>query len=198
MKNIFKTILSLSIIALTFISCSSDDGVSNSSNQFIVDGETYTLPPIEGNYRPVTIVSDLSYVEEGEEISVKTITITGLKGTDSFANLIFPIFYKQNSFISGTYNFYVDPVSGPPTLDEQLIAEGRLCVLPSLVFGLNTGSSITTALTPTDSSTLTVIDNGNLNFTFQYNGMFNEYDNSSNIIGTVPVEMNITTDVVLE
>ena len=49
---------------------------------------------------------------------------------------------------------------------------------------------------PSSNATVTVINNGNSNYTIQFKGAFKEIDSDDNIVGTMPVEISITNNLV--
>jgi hypothetical protein len=48
------------------------------------------------------------------------------------------------------------------------------------------------------TGTVKVVNNGNNNYTIQYNGNYKKYDTNFVAIGTVPVVINLTTDVLVQ
>lgn len=189
MKNILKSILSLSIFALTLISCSSDDSPSPlPAAQFTVDWVVYTLPESNG----LAGLDFFRYDNQSVIIRKSNITIQGFNGQNT-AVVIFALEYKDGLPVEGTYNINNEDVLSD-SYDDQLQGENRVCTREESFVLVNSIQRRGTM--PSSNATVTVINNGNSNYTIQFNGAFKEIDSDDNIVGTMPVEISITNNLV--
>ncbi|MFD2907270.1 hypothetical protein ACFSX9_00840 [Flavobacterium ardleyense] len=193
MKNQFKIIALFLIGALFLTSCSSnDDGAS--SSQFKVNGQSYDLLPTSA---VTEIKMDNVHTVQGQIFDRSTITIMGLTGFN-FASVSFDLYYKDGSPIAGTYNIGDTEGDNSFDFDNQLLAEQKLCLGWTSACTYSDASNGLGANANNPTGTVTVVDNGNSNYSIQYNGDFRKYDSSFNVTGNVPVVINITSDVLIQ
>lgn len=193
MKNKFK-IIALLLGILILNSCSSNDD-SQPSNQFSIDGQSYSLLPSNSL---VELKMDNQIEDQGQTYDRSSITLSGLNGT-TIGIASFDLFYKDGLPVEGTYTIASTLSDNDPDFFDQLLTENKLCL------GWTSSCSVSEAVAPTflinannPVGTVTVINNGNSNYTIQFNGNYRKYDENFNEIGTVPVVINVTTNVTIQ
>jgi hypothetical protein len=95
--------------------------------------------------------------------------------------------------VEGTYNINNEDVLSD-SYDDQLQGENRVCTREESFVLVNSIQRRGTM--PSSNATVTVINNGNSNYTIQFNGAFKEIDSDDNIVVTMPVEISITNNLV--
>lgn len=191
MKKILKTTLVLFLSTFLFQSCSSSDDKNSANNQVSIDGESYSVP--SGSVIELKM-DNMTY--DSQLFDRSSIVITGIKGS-RIATVSFDLFYFDGLPIEGTYTinnvldddyeFYQD------FFNNQKLCAGwtSACAVEEL-----DGNFLINSNNPT--GTVTVTNNGNNNYTIQYNGNYKIYDDSFNEIGSVPVVLDITSDVIVQ
>ena len=100
--------------------------------------------------------------------------------------------------MAGTYNID-QTLDDEPDFFENLLVAQKLCLgWTSMCAVTQAGSSSFLINANNPTGTVKVVNNGNNNYTIQYNGNYKKYNNNFQVIGTVPVVINITTDVVVQ
>jgi hypothetical protein len=193
MKNLLKSTLVLFVISLLFQSCSSSEEVESLvSNQISIDGQLYNTLP--SNSVVELRMNNLNI--DGQVYDRSSISITGIAGT-TIANVSFDLYYKDGLPVAGTYNIDQTLDNDSDFFDNLLVAQ-KLCLgWTSMCAVTQAGSSSFLINANNPTGTVKVVNNGNNNYTIQYNGNYKKYNNFQ-VIGTVPVVINITTDVVVQ
>lgn len=194
MKKVLKSLFLLSSFIL--LSCSSNDDETSTvvnTNQFKVDGQFYSL-------LPVSSVVDLRMNDMNIENNIydrSSITINGLNGSN-IAVATFDLYYKDGLPLTGTYNID-DTLNSDSDFYENLHLSQKLCLGWTSMCNVTqagNSSSLINANNPT--GTVTVTNNGNNNYTIKYDGYYKKYNNDFQIIGTIPVKIDITTNVLVQ
>lgn len=193
MKNLLKSTLVLFVISLLFQSCSSSEEVESLvSNQISIDGQLYNTLP--SNSVVELRMNNLNI--DGQVYDRSSISITGIAGT-TIATVSFDLYYKDGLPVAGTYNIDQTLDNDSDFFDNLLVAQ-KLCLgWTSMCAVTQAGSSSFLINANNPTGTVKVVNNGNNNYTIQYNGNYKKYNNFQ-VIGTVPVVINITTDVVVQ
>ncbi len=191
MKNYFKIIALFLVGSLSLTSCSSSDD-SAASNQFQVDGQSYEVLPSNGL---VELKMDNIYTDQGQSFDRSTVSLVGVNGT-TVASVAFDLFYKDGLPVEGTYSIAETLDDYSPDFYDQLLTDEKLCLGWTSLCAVNQGGSTLLINANNPIGTVTVTNNGNNNFTIQYNGNFRKYNSNFEVIGTVPVVINITSDLV--
>lgn len=193
MKNFFKpfTIFCAALVLLT--SCSSSDDNATSS-EFKIDNQSYTLLPTQGI---VEQKMNNMITQQGQTFDRSTITLSGTSGTN-VATVSFDLYYKDGLPVEGTYSIAETSNSTSPGFYTSLVTNQKLCLgVTSMCAVFQGGSSIAiNANNPV--GTVTVTKNSTANYTIQYNGNFKKYNSSFQVIGTVPVVINVTSNVFIQ
>lgn len=191
MKQLTKVILFLSFTVFLF-SCSSDSSSSGGAT-FKVNNQTYTMQPSNGI---VLINQDLS----SQNMKRSSFTVTGLKGTSEIATVSFDLFRKPTESVSGTYTIYDTDDASSDDIEAYVQTNDRGCLgwTSSLqVIEIMSQQIQTSANNPNTGATITITDNGNNSYTIKYTGSYRKYDDNFTVIGTVPVEINVTGTAVI-
>ena len=191
MKNYFKIIALFLVGSLSLTSCSSSDD-SAASNQFQVDGQSYEVLPSNGL---VELKMDNVYTDQGQSFDRSTVSLVGVNGT-TVASVAFDLFYKDGLPVEGTYSIAETLDDYSPDFYDQLLTDEKLCLGWTSLCAVYQGGSTLLINANNPIGTVTVTNNGNNNFTIQYNGNFRKYNSNFEVIGTVPVVINITSDLV--
>lgn len=193
MKNLLKSALVFFVIMSLFQSCSEDEETPVNT-QFTIDGQTYNLLPTNG---VVELKMNNLININGQYYDRSSITISGTSGT-LLANLNFDLFYKDGLPVAGTYTI-ADTLDGNGDFYSDLSVAQKLCsgwTSMCVVVQSNSSSALIDSNNPT--GTVKVINNGNNNYTVQFNGNYRKYNSNFDVIGTVPVVMDITTNVTVQ
>jgi len=126
-----------------------------------------------------------------------TITVTGIAGT-KIGTVGFDLYYKDGLPVEGTYTID-NTFNNNSNFITNLVTAQKLCS------GWTTACSVMEAVNSTylvnannPSGTVKVINNGNSNYTIQFNGNFKKYNTNFVEIGTVPVVIDITSNVLIQ
>ncbi|WP_339888916.1 hypothetical protein [uncultured Flavobacterium sp.] len=195
MKNHLKSIVLLVLTSVVIFSCSSDSDSSKSANQFTIEGQSYTLIP---DNALLELKMDNHIMDQGQTYDRSSITLSGLNGT-TIGTASFDLFYKDGLPVEGTYTITGSLSDNDPDFFDQLLVDNKLCL------GWTSSCAVSEAGAPTflvnannPTGTVTVINNGNSNYTIQFNGNYRKYDGNFEVIGTSPVVINVTTDVTIQ
>lgn len=192
MKNFFKPFTILCAALVLFTSCSSDD--STESSEFVIDNQSYTVNPGQG-----VIEQKLNnfYTQQGQTFDRSTITINGISGTN-VAAVSFDLYYKDGLPVEGTYSIAETLDDNDVDFFDDLVTNQKLCLgWTSLCAVFQGGSSVAVnANNPIGS--VTVTKNSATNYTIKFNGNYRKYNSSFQVIGTVPVVINVTSDVFIQ
>ena len=193
MKNFFKpfTIFCAALVLLT--SCSSSDD-SATSSEFKIDNQSYTLLPTQGI---VEQKMNNMITQQGQTFDRSTITLSGTSGTN-VATVSFDLYYKDGLPVEGTYSIAETLDDNDADFFDDLVTNQKLCLgFTSMCAVFQGGSSIAiNANNPV--GTVTVTKNSTANYTIQYNGNFKKYNSSFQVIGTVPVVINVASNVFIQ
>jgi hypothetical protein len=189
MKNFFKpfTIFCAALVLLT--SCSSSDD-SATSSEFKIDNQSYTLLPTQGI---VEQKMNNMITQQGQTFDRSTITLSGTSGTN-VATVSFDLYYKDGLPVEGTYSI-------AETLDDNdddLVTNQKLCLGWTSMCAVFQGGSSIAINANNPVGTVTVTKNSTANYTIQYNGNFKKYNSSFQVIGTVPVVINVASNVFIQ
>jgi hypothetical protein len=185
MKQLTKVIFQLLFLVLIF-SCSSDSD-SSSNSSFKVNNETYVLIPSNG----ITIIN-----QDAFGMKRSSVTVSGVLGTSKLSNVAFDLYRKPSENISGTYTIFDDENSGSDDINSFVQTNNRGCLgWTSLVLtsSFMNPSNQDSGNNPNPSANITITDNGNNSFTVKFIGSYRKYDDNFNVVGTIPVEMDVTT-----
>lgn len=174
-------------------SCSSSDDTVASSTVFSVDNQNFTLIP--SNSIVELKMNDINI--EGQLFDRSSITITGISGT-TVATVSFDLYYKDGLPVEGTYTID-NTLDNDSDFYTNLLAAQKLCLGWTSICTITEAGSLNFALNANNPiGTVKVVNNGNNNYTIQYSNNYREYDNNFQEIGTVPVVVNITNNVVIQ
>ncbi|WP_396166089.1 hypothetical protein [Flavobacterium sp.] len=194
MKNLLKSALVLFAISSLFQSCSSSEEVETPvTNQISVDGQPYNILP--SNSVVELKMNNLNI--DGQLYDRSSISIIGMSGT-TVANVSFDLYYKDGLPMAGTYNID-QTIDNDSDFFDNLLVTQKLCLGWTSMCAVNqAGSSSFLINANNPTGTVKVVNNGNNNYTIQYNGNYKKYDTNFVAIGTVPVVINLTTDVLVQ
>ncbi|CAM3880497.1 putative lipoprotein [Flavobacterium branchiophilum] len=192
MKNFFKPFTILCAALVLFTSCSSDD--STESSEFVIDNQSYTVNPGQG-----VIEQKLNnfYTQQGQIFDRSTITINGISGTN-VATVSFDLYYKDGLPVEGTYSIAETLDDNDTDFFDDLVTTQKLCLGWTSMCAVFQGGSSVAVNANNPLGTVTVTKNSATNYTIQYNGNFRKYNSSFQVIGTVPVVINVTSDVFIQ
>lgn len=195
MKNLLK--IAVILFAVTIIqSCSSSSSPAPAAPaattaQISVDGQAYSLLPqnavIELKMNNLNI--------QGQLYNRSAISINAITGT-TVAVVNFDLFYKAGLLVAGTYNID-QTIDNSSDFYANLLVAQKLCLgWTSMCVVTQAGSQTALVRANNPVGTIKVINNGNNNYTIQYNGNFKKYNNNFQIVGYVPVVIDITSTIV--
>ena len=196
MKNLFKISLVLySVTILSLQSCSSPSSPTpdaiTANGQISVDGQTYTLLPQNA---VIELRSDNMNIDN-QVYDRSSITINAMTGF-TIATVSFDLFYKDGLPVAGTYTID-QSIDNTTNFNDNLIVAQKLCLgWTSSCSVAQAGNSSFSVQANNPTGTVNVINNGNNNYTIQYNGNYKKYDSNFEIVGQVPVIVNITSNIV--
>jgi uncharacterized protein YcfL len=193
MKNFFKpfTIFCAALVLLT--SCSSSDDNATSS-EFKIDNQSYTLLPTQGI---VEQKMNNMITKQGQTFDRSTITLSGTSGTN-IATVSFDLYYKDGLPVEGTYSIAETLDDNDADFFDDLVTNQKLCLGWTSMCAVFQGGSSIAINANNPVGTVTVTKNSTANYTIQYNGNFKKYNSSFQVIGTVPVVINVTSNVFIQ
>jgi len=193
MKNFFKpfTIFCAALVLLT--SCSSSDDNATSS-EFKIDNQSYTLLPTQGI---VEQKMNNMITEQGQTFDRSTITLSGTSGTN-IGTVSFDLYYKDGLPVEGTYSIAETFDDNDTDFFDDLVTNQKLCLGWTSMCAVFQGGSSIAINANNPVGTVTVTKNSTANYTIQYNGNFKKYNSSFQVIGTVPVVINVTSNVFIQ
>jgi len=193
MKNFFKpfTIFCAALVLLT--SCSSSDDNATSS-EFKIDNQSYTLLPTQG---VVEQKMNNMITQQGQTFDRSTITLSGTSGTN-IATVSFDLYYKDGLPVEGTYSIAETLDDNDADFFDDLVTNQKLCLGWTSSCAVFQGGSSIAINANNPLGTVKVTKNSTTNYTIQYNGNFRKYNSSFQVTGTVPVVINITSDVLIQ
>lgn len=193
MKNFFKpfTIFCAALVLLT--SCSSSDDNATSS-EFKIDNQSYTLLPTQG---VVEQKMNNMITQQGQTFDRSTITLSGTSGTN-VATVSFDLYYKDGLPVEGTYSIAETLDDNDADFFDDLVTNQKLCLGWTSMCAVFQGGSSIAINANNPVGTVTVTKNSTANYTIQYNGNFKKYNSSFQVIGTVPVVINVTSNVFIQ
>jgi hypothetical protein len=193
MKNFFKpfTIFCAALVLLT--SCSSSDDNATSS-EFKIDNQSYTLLPTQGI---VEQKMNNMIMEQGQTFDRSTITLSGTSGTN-VATVSFDLYYKDGLPVEGTYSIAETLDDNDADFFDDFVTNQKLCLGWTSMCAVFQGGSSIAINANNPVGTVTVTKNSTANYTIQYNGNFKKYNSSFQVIGTVPVVINVTSNVFIQ
>lgn len=193
MKNFFKpfTIFCAALVLLT--SCSSSDDNATSS-EFKIDNQSYTLLPTQGI---VEQKMNNMITQQGQTFDRSTITLSGTSGTN-VATVSFDLYYKDGLPVEGTYSIAETLDDNDADFFDDLVTNQKLCLGWTSMCAVFQGGSSIAINANNPVGTVTVTKNSTANYTIQYNGNFKKYNSSFQVIGTVPVVINVTSNVFIQ
>ena len=191
MKKILKTTLVLFLSTFLFQSCSSSDDKNSANNQVSIDGESYSVP--SGSVIELKM-DNMTY--DSQLFDRSSIVITGIKGS-RIATVSFDLFYFDGLPIEGTYTIN-NVLDDDYEFYQDFFSNQKLCA--GWTSACNVTQADDTFLINANNpvGTVTVTNNGNNNYTIQYNGNYKVYDDDFNEIDAVPVVLDITTNVIVQ
>jgi hypothetical protein len=194
MNNFFKpfTIFCAALVLLT--SCSSSDDSATPSSDFSIDNQSYTLLPSQGI---VEQKMNNMITQQGQTFDRSTITLSGTSGTN-VATVSFDLYYKDGLPVEGTYSIAETLNSTNPDFYASLVTNQKLCLGWTSMCAVFQGGSSIAINANNPVGTVTVTKNSTANYTIQYNGNFRKYNSSFQVVGTVPVVINITSNVLIQ
>jgi hypothetical protein len=193
MKNFFKpfTIFCAALVLLT--SCSSSDD-SATSSEFKIDNQSYTLLPTQGI---VEQKMNNMITQQGQTFDRSTITLSGTSGTN-VATVSFDLYYKDGLPVEGTYSIAETLDDNDADFFDDLVTNQKLCLGWTSMCAVFQGGSSIAINANNPVGTVTVTKNSTANYTIQYNGNFKKYNSSFQVIGTVPVVINVASNVFIQ
>jgi hypothetical protein len=194
MKKLLKLTFLFGVSMILFQSCtsSSNDPIQAANNQFTIDGQAYPLSPTN----PVTEIKMNNLSANNFVYDRSTITVIGVVGT-KIANVSFDLYYKDGLPVEGTYSIDT-AINNNSSFITNLVAAQKLCSgWTSACSVIQVGSTLPLINANNPGGTVKVINNGNSNYTIQFNGNFKKYTNFVET-GTVPVVVDITSNVLIQ
>jgi hypothetical protein len=193
MKNFFKpfTIFCAALVLLT--SCSSSDD-SATSSEFKIDNQSYTLLPTQGI---IEQKMNNMITKQGQTFDRSTITLSGTSGTN-VATVSFDLYYKDGLPVEGTYSIAETLDDNDADFFDDLVTNQKLCLGWTSMCAVFQGGSSIAINANNPVGTVTVTKNSTANYTIQYNGNFKKYNSSFQVIGTVPVVINVASNVFIQ
>jgi hypothetical protein len=195
MKKLLKLTSLICVSMILFQSCSSSSNDANpiGNSQFSIDGQIYPLSPTN----PVTEIRQNNLSLNNFVFDRSTITVTGIAGT-KIGTVSFDLYYKDGLLVEGTYAID-NTLENDSDFITNLVSAQKLCsgwTSPCSVIQAGSTSELINANNP--AGTVKVTNNGNSNYTIQYNGNFKKYNTNFVEIGTVPIVIDITSNVFIQ
>lgn len=194
MKKLLKLASLICVTIILFQSCSSSSNDSIPTNgQFSIDGQIFPLSP----NNPVTEIRMNNLNSNNFVYDRSAITVTGIDGT-KVGSVSFDLYYKDGLPVEGTYTID-NTLNNNSYFFTNLVTAQKLCLgWTTACSVIQAGSSTFLVNANNPSGTVKVINNGNSNYTIQYNGNFKKYNTNFVEIGTVPVVIDITSNVLIQ
>lgn len=193
MKKHFQIIALFLAGSLLLTSCSSSDD-STPANQFKIDGQSFTVSPVYGLGE---IKMDNILTEQGQTFDRSSISLNGINGT-TIGMVGFDLFYKDGLPVEGVYNIAETTDDYEDDFYSLLLAQQKQCLGWTSQCAVSQVGAAFSINANNPTGTVTVTNNGNNNYRIQYNGNFREYDSNFQISRTVPVVIDITSNVLTQ
>jgi len=194
MKNFFKPVSIFCAALVLLTSCSSEEDNATTSSDFSIDNQSYTLLPSQGI---IEQKMNNMITEQGQTFDRSTITISGTSGTN-IGTVSFDLYYKDGLPVEGTYSIAETLDDNDADFFYDLVTTQKLCLGWTSMCAVFQGGSSVSVNANNPIGTVTVIKNSAANYTIQYNGNFRKYNSSFQVVGTVPVVVNITSNVLIQ